>query len=155
MTTANRTLERVAAVLDAYQQVRKTLSGITQINWLPSVRDMQRQLDGLVYRGFLADTPWERLEHYPRYLKAIALRAEKLPHAASRDQARMQEMKRDLDQWQERYEAALQKAEVDPRLEELRWLFEELRVSFFAQELGTTCPVSLKRIRRRSQELGF
>ena len=155
MTTANLTLERVAAVLDAYHQVRKTLSGITQINWLPSVRDMQRQLDGLVYRGFLADTPWERLEHYPRYLKAIALRADKLPHAASRDQARMQEMKRDLDQWRERYEAALQKAEVDPRLEELRWLFEELRVSFFAQELGTTCPVSLKRIRRRSQELGF
>ena len=155
MATANEAMERVARVLDLYQQVRRTLAGITAVNWLPSLRDMQRQLDLLVYQGFLEQTPWQRLEHYPRYLKAIALRAEKLQHAAARDQARMREMQSDYEDWLARYQAMLAKGETDPRLEELRWLFEELRVSLFAQELGTALPVSVKRIRRRARELGF
>jgi ATP-dependent helicase HrpA len=147
--------ERVGRILDRYQEARKALSAITAVNWLPSLRDMQQQLDGLVCQGFLQQVSWERLQHYPRYLAAITARAEKLAHAAARDRKLMDEMQPLYGDWQTRYEAFLERGERDPRLEEVRWLFEEFRVSLFAQELGTAHPVSMKRIRKRWEALGL
>jgi ATP-dependent helicase HrpA len=147
--------ERVGRILDRYQEARKALSAITAVNWLPSLRDMQQQLDGLIYQGFLQQVSWERLAHYPRYLAAITARAEKLAHAAARDRKLMDEMQPLYADWRARNTASLQRGERDPRLEEVRWLFEELRVSLFAQELGTAHPVSMKRIRKRWEALGL
>ena len=147
--------ERVGRILDRYQEARKALSAITAVNWLPSLRDMQQQLDGLVYQGFLQQVSWERLQHFPRYLAAVSARAEKLAHAAARDRKLMDEMQPLYADWQSRYRASLERGERDPRLEEVRWLFEELRVSLFAQELGTAHPVSMKRIHKRWEALGL
>ena len=155
MPTAQLACERVGLILERYQDARKRLAGITAVNWLPSIRDMQQQLDGLVFQGFLQDIPWSRLEHYPRYLQAIELRAEKLTHAAARDQKLMQQMRPLCDSWWLRFEAVRERGEADPRLDEMRWILEELRVSLFAQELRTAHPVSLKRAERRWEELGF
>jgi ATP-dependent helicase HrpA len=155
MTTAQHACERVGAILDRYQQARKKLAGITAVNWLPSIRDMQQQLDALVFQGFLQRVPWSRLEHYPRYLQAIELRADKLTHAAARDQKLMQEMRPLYDNWRARFDAFRERGEVDPRLDELHWMFEELRVSLFAQELKTAHPISIKRLGRRWEDLGF
>ncbi len=122
---------------------------------MPSISDMRRQLDRLVYRGFLQQTPYRMLRQLPRYLKAMELRFEKLVHAAARDQQRLREMTPQYEEWERREERARKDRKRDPRLEEMRWAFEELRVSLFAQELKTAYPVSLKRIEKRWKELGL
>ncbi|WP_456406015.1 ATP-dependent RNA helicase HrpA [Thiolapillus sp.] len=147
--------ELAGGILQLYQQVRKTLSGITQINWLASTQDMQGQLDRLVFQGFLQQIPWRQLQQYPRYLKALASRLEKLRTAATRDQQRLNELQAVHDEWLQRWRATNEKGVTDPRLEEIRWMLEEFRVSLFAQEMKTAYPVSAKRIRKRWRDLGL
>ncbi len=147
--------ELVAAILGAAHEVRAGLASSTQANWGGSVEDMRAQLDRLVYRGFLHEIDWPHLTELPRYLKALALRLEKLRSAAARDRQRMQEMAEIHEQWLQRHAAAQQKGVFDPRLDEIRWLLEELRVSLFAQTLKTVVPVSVKRIRKRWEALGL
>ncbi|HIE54838.1 MAG TPA: DUF3418 domain-containing protein, partial [Chromatiaceae bacterium] len=137
------------------QAIRKTLAGITQINWLSSTADIQGQLDRLIHRGFLRQLSWERLGQYPRYLRALELRLEKLRMDPARDQRWMRELQMVHEEWLGRWQAACEKGVVDERLEEIRWLLEELRISLFAQEVKTSVPVSVKRIRRRWRELGL
>jgi len=106
--------------------------------------DIQQQLSRLMPRNFLAQTPAGQLQHLPRYLKAVQLRLDKLRADPARDAARLAELRpQDQRFWRL---VAERKGVQDTRLQELRWLLEELRVSFFAQELRTPQPVSLKRI---------
>ena len=155
MGVASETVNLVSGILDGYQTLRKQLSSMTAINWLASVQDMQLQLDGLVYQGFLRETPWEHLQRYPAYLEALELRLEKLKHAAARDRQSLRELEKMLDKWKPRYEKMLDQHRHDERLEELRWSIEELRISLFAQEVKTAFPVSVKRLEKRWQELGL
>jgi ATP-dependent helicase HrpA len=155
MPTANEVCDLASRILDAYQGLRKRLAGITQINWMPSVLDLRAQLDALVFRGFLQQVPFARLKEYPRYLRAAEQRTEKLFHAAGRDQQRLAELKPLLEQLAERQAAARAAERDDPRLDEIRWMLEELRVSLFAQQLGTAYPVSVKRVQARWRELGL
>jgi ATP-dependent helicase HrpA len=106
--------------------------------------DVQAQLTRLVPKAFLLATPWAQLAHLPRYLKAVTLRLDKLRGDPVRDAQRLAEM-RPLEQ---RYlrRLAERKGAGDARLDEYRWLLEELRVSLFAQELRTPQPVSVKRL---------
>ena len=106
--------------------------------------DIAGQLQRLVGPRFLVRTPWAALQHLPRYLKAVTLRLEKWRADPARDAARLAEL-RPLEQRHARRLAEL-KGAPDTRLEEYRWLLEELRVSFFAQELRTPQPVSVKRL---------
>jgi len=149
---ARRLLEEI---LTSYQQVRKKLSATTQINWMVSLTDIRQQLDRLVYRGFLLHTPYLQLKEIPRYLKAIQMRLDKLSHNAGRDQKLLGEIREGYLQWMQREEKYRLEGKLDERIEEMRWGFEELRVSLFAQELGTAYPVSLKRIEKRWKELGL
>ena len=105
---------------------------------------MAAQLQRLCGKRFLATTAWALLQHFPRYLKAITLRLDKLRADPARDLARLAEL-RPLEQRYLRRLAEL-KGATDTRLEEYRWLLEELRVSLFAQELRTPQPVSAKRL---------
>ena len=106
--------------------------------------DAQQQLQRMVGKTFLLTTPWERLQHLSRYCKAITLRLDKYRADPARDAARMAEL-RPLEQRYWRL-VAERKGAVDERMAEFRWLLEELRVSFFAQELRTPQPVSVKRL---------
>jgi ATP-dependent helicase HrpA len=106
--------------------------------------DITAQLQRLVGKRFLATTPWLALQHLPRYLKAITLRLDKLRGDPARDAARMAEL-RPLEQRYLRRLAEL-KGAGHARLDEYRWLLEELRVGLFAQELRTREPVSAKRL---------
>ena len=155
MNRADQACRLVGEILTLYQGARKALDAITQVNWLPSLRDMRGQLDGLVFRGFLLHTPWDRLQQLPRYLRALQQRIDKLPLAAARDQQWLRELQPLLDEWRERVRATRERGVDDPRLDEIRWMLEELRVSLFAQELGTAYPVSAKRVGRRWRELGL
>jgi ATP-dependent helicase HrpA len=108
------------------------------------VDDVTAQLQRLCGKRFVVTTPWLALQHLPRYLKAITLRLDKLRSDSARDAARMAEL-RPLEQRFTR-RLAEQRGAPDARLDEYRWLLEELRVSFFAQELRTPQPVSVKRL---------
>jgi len=109
-----------------------------------AVADCTQQLARLVPKNFLAATPWSQLQHLARYLKAIVLRLDKFRADPARDAARLA----DLRAQETRYWRLVseRKGAVDERMTELRWLLEELRVSFFAQELRTPQPVSVKRL---------
>ncbi len=155
MSVADEVLKQVAEILDGYQEVRKLLTTANKINWMASVTDINQQLDRLVFSGFLQFTPYPQLRHLPRYLKAITLRLGKLNHAAARDQQLLREMQGLYSKWQEWDERCRLNHKTDERIEELRWSFEELRVSLFAQELKTDYPVSLKRLEKRWKELGL
>jgi len=106
--------------------------------------DVAAQLQRLVGKRFLAQTAWPALQHLPRYLKAVVLRLDKLRGDPARDAARLAEL-RPLEQRWLRKAAELRGA-PHARLDEYRWLLEELRVSLFAQELRTPQPVSSKRL---------
>jgi len=115
------------------------------------VDDVAAQLQRLCGKRFVASTPWAALQHLPRYLKAITLRLDKLRGDPARDVARLAEL-RPLEQRYVR-RVAEQRGALDARLDEYRWLLEELRVSFFAQELRTPQPVSVKRLDKAWQQL--
>ena len=102
-------------------------------------------------KRFLVSTPWAQLAHLPRYLKAITLRLDKLRTDPARDAQRMAEL-RPLEQRYAR-QLAERRGVVDARLDEFRWLLEELRVSLFAQELRTPQPVSVKRLEKAWSQL--
>ncbi|MDM0118882.1 ATP-dependent RNA helicase HrpA [Variovorax arabinosiphilus] len=106
--------------------------------------DASQQLQRLVGKRFIADTPWPQLQHFARYLKAITARLDKLRADPARDAAKLAELRpQEQRYWRL---VAERKGVVDERMLEFRWLLEELRVSFFAQELRTPQPVSVKRL---------
>ncbi|HEY8710536.1 MAG TPA: DUF3418 domain-containing protein, partial [Burkholderiaceae bacterium] len=113
--------------------------------------DISAQLARLVPKRFVAVTPWPQLAQLPRYLKAVVMRVEKLRTDPARDAQRMAELRpleaRYLRQLAER------KGVPDTRLDEFRWLLEELRVSLYAQELRTPQPVSVKRLEKAWAQL--
>ncbi|WP_206996832.1 ATP-dependent RNA helicase HrpA [Trinickia mobilis] len=108
--------------------------------------DLQNQLNALIGKRFVLDTPYVQLAHFPRYLKGIALRVDKLKADPARDTRQAAELMPLVQHYQR---ALSQRGGVpDPRLAEFRWLLEELRISLFAQELRTPMPVSVKRLHK-------
>jgi ATP-dependent helicase HrpA len=116
-----------------------------------AVADCAQQLQRLVGKRFVIDTPYTQLQHFVRYLKAIVLRLDKIRADAARDASKLAELK-PLEQKYWRL-VAERKGVTDARMTEFRWLLEELRVSFFAQELRTPQPVSVKRLEKAWQQL--
>ena len=113
--------------------------------------DAAQQLQRLMPKRFLMAAPWERLHHLTRYLKAITLRLEKIRADPARDAARLSELRpQEQRYWRL---VAERKGVSDERMTEFRWLLEELRVSFFAQELRTPQPVSVKRLDKAWSQL--
>ena len=108
--------------------------------------DCTQQLQRLMPKNFMAATPWPQLQHCARYLKAVTLRLEKYRADPARDAQRLTELKpQEQRYWRL---VAERKGAQDARMLEFRWLLEELRVSFFAQELRTPQPVSIKRLEK-------
>jgi ATP-dependent helicase HrpA len=108
--------------------------------------DCTAQLQRLMPKNFMAATPWPQLQHYARYLKAITQRLDKYRADPARDAQRLTELKpQEQRYWRL---VAERKGAQDARMLEFRWLLEELRVSFFAQELRTPQPVSIKRLEK-------
>jgi ATP-dependent helicase HrpA len=107
--------------------------------------EIAAQRDRLVYPGFAAATPWSQLVHLPRYLKALDRRLVKYPENPARDEKHAAAVAELWARYRAREEADRASGQSDPALEAFRWLVEELKVSLFAQGLGTPLPVSYKR----------
>jgi ATP-dependent helicase HrpA len=140
-------------ILGEAQAVRKALAGPAAKAWKHAAPDISRQLDALVHRGFLARTPYAALTQLPRYLKAMQRRIDKLRDWGERDAKWTGEIQRLAAAWAERQEKFRKAGRHEPRLDEFRWMLEELRVSLFAQELKTPYPVSVKRLEKLLAEL--
>jgi ATP-dependent helicase HrpA len=138
--------EILALVAPLRAQLDPPLMGWARAN----LDDLREQLNGLIHPGFLRGTAADALAQYPRYLNAMLKRAERLLRDPARDQARMLELR----PFTEALDAARKAgAAGSPAWEALRWDLEELRVSMFAQELGTRGPVSAKRLAQRLEAL--
>ncbi len=147
-------MQRLAATIVGEQaQLQKRIAA-AQKAWPQAAEDVRQQLARLLQPGFLARTPWERLQHFPRYLKAAGLRLEKLRADPARDAQRMAELA-PLEQAWRRQLASRAKlgGAAGAELEQFGWLLEELRVSLFAQELKTPVPVSPKRLAKLWQSM--
>jgi ATP-dependent helicase HrpA len=112
----------------------------------PAVADMRAQLSGLIYPGFVTATGYRRLPQLTRYLRAIERRLDKLPENPSRDAANMAVVQRTEQAYRQAVADLPSARRDDPDVIEIRWMLEELRVSLFAQTLGTLGPVSENRI---------
>lgn len=139
----NEIARLVGSILAEFHGLPKKLQGLPQA----VAADMQGQLQGLVHKRFVAETEYTQLSHFPRYLKAMNIRLEKLRGNPSRDAQLMAEWQGAASQFQRTVKNQPLK-NIDPRMIEFRWMLEELRVSLFAQELRTPMPVSSKRLQK-------
>ncbi len=139
---ANEVARLAGTILTEYAAAQRKIKDTK--NAPETTQDAGKQLQNLIAKQFIAQAPWAQLQHFPRYLKAITVRLDKYRADPARDAARLKE----LQPLEQRYTRLLaeRKGAQDARMQEYRWMLQELRVSFFAQELKTPYPVSSKRL---------
>ncbi|QTR53737.1 ATP-dependent RNA helicase HrpA [Thiothrix unzii] len=139
---AQETARLLAPTLSLYHDIRKSLKSKAPPTWLEALNDINDQLNHLVYVGFLEAITPDELRHFPRYLKGIQRRLQKLAENPTKDRALRVQVQPFWDQWKERHK----RGKSSEKRHEYRWLLEEFRISLFAQELGTAKPASSKRL---------
>ncbi|GLU47713.1 ATP-dependent helicase [Nocardiopsis ansamitocini] len=151
-----RTMAIVAVVekiLAAAQTLERGLKGTTSLAVLPSLADIQAQLARLVRPGFVTTTGYPRLADLVRYLRAADRRLAKLPENPRRDQVGMAKVEQMRQAYQRLVDGLAPGVPPGPAHEDIRWMLEELRVSYFAQEVGTAYTVSEKRILKAIEQV--
>ncbi|MBI9113606.1 ATP-dependent RNA helicase HrpA [Sanguibacter suaedae] len=147
----HRVVGHVVAVLAAARTLDAEIRSANSLALLNTLTDLRDQVAGLVHEGFVSATPGHRLPHLTRYVRAASYRLEKATTNPNRD-AELAWRVHDVEEAWDRARASSAAGQPDParaaELAEVRWLVEELRVSLFAQQLGTDGPVSEKRIRK-------
>ncbi|WP_432248919.1 ATP-dependent RNA helicase HrpA [Streptomyces sanyensis] len=141
-----RTVDQVQQVLAAWQACERRLKATTSPTLLPNVQDVQRQLAALMPDGFVTRTGLARLPDLMRYLVAADRRLQQMPTSVQRDTTRMEKVHEMQDEFAWLLEQFPEGRPVPRAARDVRWMIEELRVSYFAHALGTAYPVSDKRI---------
>lgn len=151
--TAREIGETIAQILVSHQALQFRLTQQHPASWDAAVRDARLHVLLLIHKGSLAAMPWEQLRQVPRYLAAALKRFDKLvSHGPARDAKSMEDMRDVWTAYLRRVDARNKTGRPDPHLDGLKWMLEELRVSLFAQELGTPAPISVKRIQKHIDE---
>jgi ATP-dependent helicase HrpA len=140
-------------ILRAAHDARLRLEGLRSPVLAPAAADISRQLDGLIYPGFLTAAGASRLPAVARYLKAVGRRLDKLSENAGRDAQQMAVVHRVQDAYRLALAGLTPEARSGEAATEIRWQIEELRVSLFAQTIGTPLPVSERRIMTAIEQL--
>ncbi|MGA5084523.1 ATP-dependent RNA helicase HrpA [Streptomyces pseudogriseolus] len=144
--TTVRAVGQVQQVLAAWQACERRLKGVRSPALLGNLQDVRTQLDGLVKPGFVTEAGLRRLPDLMRYLVAADRRLQQMPANAQRDTTRMAKVHEMRDEYAWLLEQMPQGRPVPQQVRDIRWMIEELRVSYFAHALGTAYPVSDKRI---------
>ncbi|WP_329546758.1 ATP-dependent RNA helicase HrpA [Streptomyces sp. NBC_01356] len=144
--TTVRTVGQVQQVLAAWQACERRLKGIQSPTLLANLTDVRTQLNALVKPGFVTATGLRRLADLMRYLVAADRRLQQMPTNVQRDTTRMEKVHEMQDEYAWLLEQLPQGRPVPQQVLDIRWMIEELRVSYFAHALGTAYPVSDKRI---------
>ncbi|MCJ1707029.1 DUF3418 domain-containing protein [Microbacterium sp. VKM Ac-2923] len=141
-----QTVALAAKILLAQRELERAMKDAASITLLGALNDVRGQVTGLLFSGFLSRTGLSRLQHYPRYLAGALDRVKTLSDNPGRDRQRMTEYERAAAGFVEAGGTAPLPAGAPANLVQTRWLLEELRVSLFAQRLGTAEAVSPQRI---------
>jgi ATP-dependent helicase HrpA len=142
----------LASIATRHQQLTQRLGALpSSLSRLAA--EVRNRRDGLVYPGFFAATPWAQLTELPRYLAALDRRLVKFVENPERDARHAATVSAWWERYRERVERNRKAGRVEPRLEQFRWLLEELQVSLFAQELKTPFPISYRRLEKAWTEL--
>ncbi|MGW4323737.1 ATP-dependent RNA helicase HrpA [Streptomyces sp. NPDC004684] len=141
-----RTVGQVQQVLAAWQACERRLKAVRSPALLPNLTDVRAQLDALVKPGFVTEAGIRRLPDLMRYLVAVDRRLQQMPTNVQRDTTRMEKVHEMRDEYAWLLEQLPQGRPVPQQVRDIRWMIEELRVSYFAHALGTAYPVSDKRI---------
>ena len=153
---ADATLEVVSAVervLAVTGEVEGRLAELANPAFGPAADDLRAQLDDLVYPGWVTATGRRRLPDVLRYVRAMAVRLDRLPGDLAADADRMESVALVTGAWRRAADRPAATRPDPAALAEVRWMLEELRVSYFAQSLGTARPVSEKRVLRAIDRL--
>jgi len=146
-------IARSAAGIVAEQAALQKKLAALEKNFPQAVADVRQQLERLLAPGWLSRTPWERVQHLPRYLQAASLRLDKLRGDPQRDARLAAEVARIETPYRREAASRARYGAPPAELEQFGWLLEELRISLFAQELRTPVPVSAKRLTKLWQTL--
>ncbi len=146
---AERLARLTLEILKHWHGLQKRFKGKIDLAQAVVLNDIKAQLANLVYPRFVRETPAEWLKEYPRYLKAIEQRFEKIGAQLQRDRVWSGELAGYWEQYQARLHKHQQEGKRDPELALYRWMLEEYRVSLWAQQLGTKMPVSEKRLNKQ------
>ncbi|EOY4333600.1 ATP-dependent RNA helicase HrpA, partial [Cronobacter malonaticus] len=146
--------KQVEQILTAVFSINKRLKGRVDMTMALGLSDVKAQMSGLVYRGFVTGNGYKRLGDTLRYLNAIEKRLEKMAVDPHRDRAQMLKVEAVQQAWQQWLNKLPPARRDDDDVQEIRWMIEELRVSYFAQQLGTPYPVSDKRVLQAMEQVG-
>ncbi len=146
---ANAICAVLAETFEAHRDIARRMGGSVSLSWVEPSADIKDQIHRMIYPGFVSATPPQSLVRLPIYFKAISRRFDSLDREPDRDRRRRAEM---LPVW-ERIKSAIDDPRTGRQMQQLRWMFEELRVSVFAQDLGTAEKVSLGRVETRLEKI--
>ncbi|WP_170139001.1 ATP-dependent RNA helicase HrpA [Marinomonas piezotolerans] len=153
VSVGNEMALQLHSVLSAYQKVAKRMKGSIPLPWTRVYGDIKKQLENLVYPGFIGVTPLFWLGQLPRYFKGVEVRLERFQNHLNKENALIGQLEQLWDQYLCQKKAHDDEGIYDPNLTKYRWLLEEYRISLFAQTVGTLEPVSEKRLAKQWQEV--
>ncbi len=137
---------KVEQVLSLRHDVAKKLKGNVALNVIQSHGDIKQQNEMLVFKGFVSASGFDKLDNTIRYLKGILRRLEKVPIDPNQDRLKLIEVNKAVDLYHNVLSKQRKDKPISHELLSTKWMIEELRISLFAQNLGTPQPISLKRI---------
>ncbi len=138
--------KQVETILTTAYNINKRLKGKVDFTMAFALLDVKAQIEGLIFSGFATECGWKRLPDILRYMRAIERRMEKLPVDPNKDRLHMLKIESVANKYKELLNKIPKGMAIPDNVREIRWMLEELRVSYFAQQLGTPYPVSDKRI---------
>ncbi len=141
------------AAVEGAHAVDRRLSGRAELAQLPALSDLKGQWERLMHPGFVAEAGVEALRHYPRYLRAMEIRLDRLPDDPRRDTVLMATVAGVQASYLHQVSGLREGERPDAALREIRWMVEELRVSLWAQQLRTPAPISVNRIEKALADL--
>ncbi len=139
--------KQVETILTTAFQIQKKLKGRVDLSMAFALSDIKAQIENLIFKGFATECGWKRLQDIHRYMKAIERRMEKLPIDPNRDRMHLLKVEGITSDYKELLNKIPKGQPIPDKVKEIRWMIEELRVSYFAQQLGTPYPVSDKRVK--------
>ncbi|MGJ7093576.1 ATP-dependent RNA helicase HrpA [Vibrio hannami] len=145
--------QQVETILTTAFNINKKLKGKVDFTMAFALSDIQAQVKGLIFKGFATECGWKKLPDILRYMRAIERRMEKLPIDPNKDRLHMLKIEAITKDYKELLNKIPKGVAVPEPVKEVRWMIEELRVSYFAQQLGTPYPVSDKRIKNAMDAL--
>ncbi|WP_258176459.1 ATP-dependent RNA helicase HrpA [Photobacterium damselae] len=144
--------KQVEEILTTAFNINKRLKGRVDLTMAFALSDIKAQLEGLIFKGFATECGWKRLTDILRYMRAIERRLEKLPIDPNKDRVHILKVESMVNEYKELLNKIPKGQPIPENVKEIRWMIEELRVSYFAQQLGTPYPISDKRIRNAINE---